>query len=189
MIYADFESVLMPKDNGKQNPEESYTKKYQKHVACSYGYKLGCVDGKFSKPCKIYLGKDAVYDCIGSIIKESKYCSEVIEKHFNKEIVMTKEDNEDFKNSTKYWICDDDFVDNDVKVRDHCHITENYKDSVNRDCNINFKLNYKIPFEFHNLKNYDYHLIMQEPDKFNLEINVIPNRLSFTIRALPLIIT
>ena len=25
--------------NGKQNPEESYTKKYQKYIACSYGYK------------------------------------------------------------------------------------------------------------------------------------------------------
>ena len=35
MVYADFESILVPEDNGKQNPEESYTKKYQKHVACS----------------------------------------------------------------------------------------------------------------------------------------------------------
>ena len=36
---------------------------------------------------------------------------------------MTKEDNENFKNSTKCWICDNDYVDNDAKVRDHCHIT------------------------------------------------------------------
>ena len=40
MIYADFESILVPGDKGKQNPNESYTKKYQKHDACSYGYKL-----------------------------------------------------------------------------------------------------------------------------------------------------
>ena len=39
MIYADFESIPVPKDNGRQNPNESYTDKYQKHVACSYGYK------------------------------------------------------------------------------------------------------------------------------------------------------
>ena len=32
MSYADFESILMPKDNGKQNPDESYANKYQKHV-------------------------------------------------------------------------------------------------------------------------------------------------------------
>ena len=34
MFYGDFESTLVPEDNGKQNPEEPYTKKYQKHVAC-----------------------------------------------------------------------------------------------------------------------------------------------------------
>ena len=35
---------------------------------------------------------------------------------------MTKKDNENFKNSTKYWTCDNGYNDNDVKVRDHCHI-------------------------------------------------------------------
>ena len=42
MIYADFESILMPEDNEKQIPYESYTNKCQKHVACSYYYKLVC---------------------------------------------------------------------------------------------------------------------------------------------------
>ena len=39
---------------------------------------------------------------------------------------MTKVDNQDFKNSTRCWICDNDYVDNDVKVRDRCHITTKY---------------------------------------------------------------
>ena len=39
MIYADFEKILVPEYNGKQNPNEPYTKKYQKHVAGSYDYK------------------------------------------------------------------------------------------------------------------------------------------------------
>ena len=33
MMYADLESILVPEDNGKQNPNESYTNKYQKYVA------------------------------------------------------------------------------------------------------------------------------------------------------------
>ena len=33
---------------------------------------------------------------------------------------MTKEDNEDFHSSVKCWICDNNFLDGDVKVRDHC---------------------------------------------------------------------
>ena len=43
MIYSDFESILVPEDNLIQNPEESFTSKYQKYVACSYGYKLACI--------------------------------------------------------------------------------------------------------------------------------------------------
>ena len=30
----------MPEDNGKQNPEKSYTNKYQKHIACSCAFKV-----------------------------------------------------------------------------------------------------------------------------------------------------
>ena len=29
---------------------------------------------------------------------------------------MTKIDNENFENSSKYWICDNDYIDSDVKV-------------------------------------------------------------------------
>ena len=76
-----------------------------------------------------------------------------MKKHFNRKLVMTKEDNEDFKNSFKCWICDNDYVDNDVKVRDHCHITGKYRGFAHRDCNVNLKLNYEIPVVFQNLKN------------------------------------
>ena len=62
MIHADFESILVPEGNRKQNPKESYTNKHQKHIACSYDYNLVCVDDNFIKPFKTYLGKDAVYN-------------------------------------------------------------------------------------------------------------------------------
>ena len=98
---------------------------------------------------------------------------------------MTKENNENFNSFTKCWIFDNGYVDNDDKIRDHCHIIERYRGSAYRDCNINLKLNRKIPIVFHHLKNYDSHLIMQELGKFNLKINVILNEvekyMSFTI--------
>ena len=133
MIYADFESILVPEDNRKLNPNESYTNKHQKHITCSYGHKLVSVGDRFSKPFKSYLGEDAIYNFICSMIEESKYCSHVMKKHFNKELLMTKVENEDFENSTKFWICDNDYVDGDVKL---C--------SAHRGCNINVKLNHKI---------------------------------------------
>ena len=143
----------MAEDNGEQNASESYTYKYQKHVACGYGYKLVCADDKFSKPFKSYLDEDAVYNFISSMIEESKYCSDLIKKHFNKEPVMTKKDNGDFENSTKHWICGNDCVDNDVKVRDHCHITGKYRGSAHR-------LNHKILVVFHNLKKIMIHILL-----------------------------
>ena len=44
LIYADFESILLPEDNGKQNLIDSYPNKYTKHFACNYGYKLVYAD-------------------------------------------------------------------------------------------------------------------------------------------------
>ena len=40
MIYADFKSIPVPEDNDEQNPDESYTNKYQKQVAINYGYNI-----------------------------------------------------------------------------------------------------------------------------------------------------
>ena len=86
---------------------------------------------------------------------------------------MTKEGNEDFQNSTKCWICDNDCI----KVRDPFHITGKYRGSAHGDCNINIKLNHRIPIVFFNLKNYDSQLIMQELGKFNLKISVMKHGL------------
>ena len=87
---------------------------------------------------------------------------------------MNKKDNEEFENSNKCWISDNDYT-GDVNVRDHCRITGKYRGSAHRDCNINVKLNHKIHVLFHSLENFDSHLIIQELGKFNLKINAIPN--------------
>ena len=102
--------------------QKSHPNRYQKHIAWSFGDKLVCVDDKFSKPFKSCLDKDAVYKFINSVIEESKYCSVVMKKPFNKVLVMDREDNEDLQNSFKCLICDNSYVDDDVTVRDHSHI-------------------------------------------------------------------
>ena len=107
-----------------------------------------------------YLGKNSVYNFINSMVEENKYHSD--------------ENHENFENSTKCWIYGNNYVDNDVKVRDHCHISGKFRGSAHGDCNIDLKLNYKIPIAFHNLKSYEFHLIMEELGKFSLKVNVIP---------------
>ena len=78
---------------------------------------------------------------------------------------MIKEDNEDFKNSTKCWICDNNFIDSDVKVRYHYYITIKHRGFGNKNWSINVKLYHKISVVFYKLKEYDLHLIMQELGK------------------------
>ena len=59
---------------------------------------------------------------------------------------MTKEDEEDFVNSTKCWIWDNAYIDEEANVKDHCHVTGKYKGSADKDCNLNVKLNRKNPY-------------------------------------------
>ena len=98
-------------------------------------------------------------------------------KHFRKELAITKNENEDFESCNNCWTCDNVYVDGNVKVRDYCHITGKYRDFAHKDCNIKVKLNHKIPIVFHNVKNYDSHLIMLKQGKFIFQINIVRKRL------------
>ena len=119
IIYGDFESIMVPEDNRKQNPDESYSNKYQKNLACSYDYKLVSVYDKFSKPFKSYLREDDVFSFANSMIEERKCCDGIVKRPFSKELVMTKKNDEDFENSNKCWICDKANFNGDVEVKDH----------------------------------------------------------------------
>ena len=78
MIYAYFECILVPEDNGKQNSNETYANKYQKRVVRNCGYKLLRVDDNFRKPFKLNLGEDDFYNFINSMVED---CSDVMKKY------------------------------------------------------------------------------------------------------------
>ena len=62
VIYSDFEAITKKISTCQPNDSESYTKEYQKHVDCGFGYKVVCFyDDKYTQPLKIYRGKNAVY--------------------------------------------------------------------------------------------------------------------------------
>ena len=81
---------------------------------------------------------------------------------------------EDFKNSTKCWICRKTYEEGEAKVKLQDIIIEKYQESTHQECNLNLSLSKKIPVVFHNLENYDWHLIFQEIEKHDFKINVIP---------------
>ena len=96
-------------------------KKYQDYIPCSFAYKLVCVDDRFTKPTVVYRGENGAFKFIEAILKEYEYCKRVAKKHFNKNLIMTGE--EQFQSSNTCWICEKLIEDDDEKVGDHCHIT------------------------------------------------------------------
>ena len=75
-------------------------------------------------------------------------------------------------------------MEKDIRVRDHCHITKQYRGSAHQDCNLILRIHvkdFKLPVIFHNLRGYDCHFIMQEIGSIgkdnDMEINCIPNNM------------
>ena len=185
VIYTDFEAILKKStEPGVGGEEGSYTRKYQDHKACGYGYKVVCQYGKsFSRPYES--GPGAVKHFMNKMLKEVTKCNEVVKTHFNKSMgKLSRKQRDAFERSTVCHICREKFRDEE-KVRDHCHVTGKYRGAAHSSCNLNFKLTKKIPVVFHNLRGYDSHLIMQEIGSFKGNTNVIATNmekyLSFTL--------
>ena len=63
------------------------------------------------------------------------------------------------------------------KVRDHCHVTGQFRGAAHSYCNLKLQIKKDctpVPVLFHNLKNYDAHLLMQAVAAFCNELECIP---------------
>ena len=59
-----------------------------------------------------------------------------MKKHFNKDLIMSVEEEQQFWSSNTCWICEK-LVDNDhEKVRDYCHVTGKFRGAAHWSCNI-----------------------------------------------------
>ena len=63
---------------------------------------------------------------------------------------MSKENERHFRKANKDYKCNKLYTEKDLRVRDHCHITGEYRDSIHIICNANFRLAKKMPVIFHN---------------------------------------
>ena len=71
VIYADFESITEKISGCQPSDRQSYTEKYQRHTACSFGYKVVChYDKKYSKDVVIYRGEDGIGEFMKSMFEE-----------------------------------------------------------------------------------------------------------------------
>ena len=172
VIYADFECLT--EEFKQPEDDEIKTYKYQEHKPC--GFMLNLVNAVDNTNQEfLYRGDDA-FDVFCKKIDGIR--DEIKEKmQEKKEIEMTDEDKKDFETATHCFICGDKLKNsykNDKeaekykKVRDHCHFSGKYRGCAHSICNLNFCNRYfKIPVFFHNMKNYDGHLIIQNAEKLS----------------------
>ena len=92
-------------------------------------------------------------------------------------MIISEKEQFDFENAKSCHICNREYNNKDVPVRDHCYVTGKYRGSAHTKCNRYYRLTNKIPVIFHNLRGYDSHLIMQEIGKFIKDIDVNPNNM------------
>ena len=175
-IYADFECIVKPIDSCKPDPEKSYTKKYQKHKPVSFVYYIKSFnESVYKSRLRSYVREkeedpDVIDVFINKLEKDVKKISEL----GNKKMIITEEEEEQFKQASNCWICGKKLNLED-RVRDHCHYTGKYRGAAHNICNLKYSKPNNISVFFHNLTGYDSHLFIKKLGVTEGNIDCIPN--------------
>ena len=173
-IHADFEADNENDDSVVGNKTTNIYK--QNPILNGYHIVSELEDVLKTDYYKSPLGYDNVDWFVDEIIKlENKMA--FFFKNTKKDIFMTDEDEEDYRNDNICSFCGKELLSD--KVRDHCHLTGKYRGPSHSKCNINLtqKQSNFIPFIFHNFSNYDCHMFFKKlVDKKNdkVKFDIIP---------------
>ena len=156
VIYADFECFTKKNDH----PNE-----YQRHVPSGFCYHIVSTAEQYTKGPVSYTGTNVVETFFDKLMEEENR----IETILSQEVDMIWNDTtaKHFDEATDCYICDLPLGAD--RVRDHDHLTGEYRGAAHNECNLKFrwsksnpmnKFGFRIPVIFHNLRGYDSHLLM-----------------------------
>ena len=171
-IYADFEADN-EKDNSSMGNKTTYIFK-QNPVLNGYKIVSELEDVSQSGYYKSPLGYDNVDWFVDEVTKLENKMTFYFKKT-KEDIIMTDEDEEDYRNNNVCRFCEKEILSD--KVRDPCLLTGKYTGPAHSKGNINVtqKQSNFTPFIFHNFSNYDCHmffkkLVDKKKDKVDFEI-------------------
>ena len=125
IIYADTEALIKEMHNCDPNPQNSYTKKYQKHEPISFSYYIKSFDDNvYESKLKKYTGEDAMEKFVEWIEEDVKKIANIPDV----KMIFGPDELNQFNSATKCWICKGEFDDTadekgykkNEKVKDHC---------------------------------------------------------------------
>ena len=168
VIYADMECFL-----------EKSSDFLQKHLPASYAYYVVSDHPRYNnKGVQIYRGDNVIDHFLCSLLEEEKEMTELIEHIVPMKLSSHEEDQ--FKRASACHICKKLFTNDELKVKDHCHLTGTFRGAAHVSCNLNYQIplkKFQIPVFFHNGKKYDFHLFIKNMGKYSKNIEVIPQNI------------
>ena len=75
----------------------------------------------------MFRGKTGASEFTKAILKEYEHCKKTMKKQFNKNLIMSEKEDEQFQLSNACWICKKLIDNDDEKVRNHCHVTGKFR--------------------------------------------------------------
>jgi len=141
VIYGDFECYI--EDN--------------QHVPSGFSYKVVTTTKDEFWPTEKFTGLNASTEFVKSIEKTGETI--IGKMKLIKEIEWNDDLRELFEEETMCHICKKELGED--RVRDHDHISGEYRGAAHNKCNINFRKKLFVPCIFHGGKNYDFHIIVK----------------------------
>ena len=176
VIYADFECYNKPIHTNTPDPNKSYTKKLTKHEPASFVYYIKSFnENVYKSQLRTYIKEEEEDpDVIDVFINWLEEDVKIISQLGNEKMVITKKEEEEFKQASDCWICKKKLNLED-RVRDHCHFTGRYRGAAHNRCNLKYCKPNNISVFFHNLTGYDSHLFIKKLGVTEGNIDCIPN--------------
>ena len=156
VVYADTESIIKPTTSPNTDSNTVHT---STHIPCSFSYTVVRSDGKVISE-RLYRGEDAMDVFFDYLDGDLQLIREDLknERTLDNNTVPWDQHNA----ADKCWVCDGPFKDYNPgdteglwKVRDHDHITGEYRGPAHSKCNQQLRISpyhTPVPVFFHNLK-------------------------------------
>ena len=168
IVYADCECIL----KSVQEQQDKNTKVKQEHELFAIGYYFKC---SYDDNLYFYRSTHDVNPAkwfAQELLQISKY----VETKLKNPIPMkrlTTEQNQEFRQAKVCHICEKPLY--KKRVRDHCHLTGEFRGAAHEDCNLNYQDTRVIPVVFHNLTGYDAHFILRDIcNEFEGKVDLLP---------------
>lgn len=149
IIYADTEAVLKEPETEVYSANCS-TQAQHHHQVHSVGYYFKCENDPTKSRYASFRGQNCVEWFMGEL---KEIASEVFKFLEDKKPMrpLTEEEGRSFNETTNCHICKKSITEDESKVKDHCHISGEYRGAAHQTCNLQYQISRSIPVVMHNL--------------------------------------